>query len=144
MKPYAWTNIALGMAFGWHMLSPNAPYQQGAAYTDDDTLKAIVLLTDGAQTAHSWGPDGKQSKKNGENNLETMCQNIKSINLDPDNPKLIIITVAFDLNHAPTVNRLRTCASGDEHFYEAQDNAQLSAAFDNITKQLGKAIALTK
>ena len=24
MTPYAWTNIALGMAFGWHMLSPNA------------------------------------------------------------------------------------------------------------------------
>ena len=73
-----------------------------------------------------------------------MCQNIKAINVDPDKPKFIIITVAFDLSHALTVNRLRGCATSDEYFYKAEDNAQLSAAFDNITKQLGKAIALTK
>ncbi|MEM7429984.1 MAG: pilus assembly protein TadG-related protein [Pseudomonadota bacterium] len=144
MTPYAWTNIALGMAFGWHMLSPNSPYTEGTSYSDKETLKAIVLLTDGAQTAYSWGPNGRQTQRNGERNLETMCSNIKALNDDPDEPNFIIITVAFDLDDPDTVNRLRGCASSDEFFYEADDNAQLSAAFEGITKQLSKAIALTR
>ncbi len=144
MKPYAWTNIALGMAFGWHMLSPNAPFAQGAAYNDGQTLKAIVLLTDGAQTAHSWGPDGKQKKSHGEDNLEKMCQNVKDLNDDPDKPSFIIITVAFDLDDEDTVNRLRNCATSEDYFYEAESNSQLSSAFDAITKQISKAIAITK
>lgn len=144
MIPYAWTNIALGMAFGWHTLSPNPPFNQGAAYNDGTTLKAIVLLTDGAQTAYSWGPDGKQKKSHGENNLEQMCQNVKNLNDDPDDPSFIIITVAFDLDDEDTVNRLHSCATSDEHFYEAESNNQLSAAFESITEQLGEAIALKK
>ncbi len=144
MTPYEWTNVALGMSYGWHLLSPNAPFDQGADYNDGETLKAIVLLTDGAQTALSWGTNGKQTKENGEKNLKTTCESIKAINTDPDNPNFIIITVAFDLDDAGTVNRLRNCATDDEHFYEAEDNSQLSSAFDAITKQISKAIALTK
>lgn len=144
MTPYAWTNIALGMAFGWHMLSPNAPYTEGASYNDEETLKAIVLLTDGEQTAYSWGKNGHQSQRNGEKNLEEMCRNIKDLNDDPDKPTFIIMTVAFDLDDADTVNRLRRCASSEKYFYEAEDNAQLSAAFNDIKQQLSKAIALTR
>ncbi|NNF80843.1 MAG: VWA domain-containing protein [Rhizobiales bacterium] len=144
MTPYAWTNIALGMAFGWHMLSPNAPYVQASEYNDGQTLKAIVLLTDGKQTALSWGPNGKQTQKNGEKNLEKICTNIKSVNDDPDKPRFIIITVAFDLDDEDTVNRLRDCATSNDYFYEAENNGQLSSAFDAITKQISKAIAITK
>lgn len=144
MTPYEWTNVALGMSYGWHLLSPNAPFTQGTDYNDGETLKAIVLLTYGAQTAFSWGSNGKQSKENGEKNLKTTCENIKTINPDPDNPNFIIITVAFDLDDVGTVNRLRNCATDEDHFYEAQDNSQLSSAFDSITKQISQAIALTK
>ena len=144
LTPYAWTNIALGMAFGWHTLSPNPPFNQGAAYKDGKTLKAIVLLTDGAQTAYSWGPDGQQKKSHGEINLEQMCRNVKNLNDDPDDPSFIIITVAFDLDDDDTVNRLRSCATSEEYFYEAESNSQLSVAFESITKQLAQAIALKK
>lgn len=144
MKPYMWTNIALGMSYGWHLLSPNAPYDQGSNYNDGQTLKAIVLLTDGRQTALSWGPNGKQTRKNGEDNLEKTCSNVKAINNDPNEPRFIIITVAFDLDDEDTVDRLRNCATSNEYFYEAQDNSQLSSAFDAITKQISKEIALTK
>lgn len=144
MEPYVWTNIALGMSFGWHLLSPNLPYAEGADYNDGKTLKAIVLLTDGEQTAFSWGSDGNQSKENGESNLETTCSNIKAINADPDNPQFIIITVAFDLDDAGTVNRLRDCATDEDHFYKAEDNGELSSAFDEILQQISEKIALTK
>jgi hypothetical protein len=31
MKPYEWTHIAVGAEFGWHLLSPNAPFTDAAA-----------------------------------------------------------------------------------------------------------------
>ena len=55
MKPYAWTHIALGAEFGYHLLSPNAPYTEGAAYADKTTRKVMVLLTDGEQTEPGFG-----------------------------------------------------------------------------------------
>ncbi len=144
MTPYAWTNIALGMSFGWHLLSPNGPYTDATNYNESGTLKAIVLLTDGKQTALSWGSNNKQTVKNGEQNLETICSNIKNINPDPDDPQFIIITVAFDLDDEDTVDRLRNCATDEDHFYEASSNSQLSSAFDAITKQISQKIVLTK
>lgn len=69
---------------------------------------------------------------------------MKAINNDPNEPRFIIITVAFDLDDEDTVDRLRNCATSNEYFYEAQDNSQLSSAFDAITKQISKEIALTK
>ena len=137
MTPYAWTNIALGMAFGWHLLSPNAPYAEGTSYSDDEVVKAIVLLTDGRQTQKSWGPGGSRSVANGEENLETMCENIK----DKD---VLVITVAFDLQDQATEDRLRDCASSEEFFYIAEDNAELAASFQSITQQLAKAVFISK
>ncbi len=143
MEPYVWTNIALGMSFGWHLLSPNLPYAEGADYNDGETIKAIVLLTDGKQTAFSWGSDGEQSRENGERNLETTCDNIKALNPDPDDPQFLIITVAFDLDDPGTVNRLRDCATAEEHFYRADDNSELSSAFNAILEQISAKIAIT-
>ena len=144
MTPYAWTNIALGMSFGWHVLSPNGPFTGGTNYNEGDTLKAIVLLSDGKQTALSWGSNGNQTVQNGEQNLETICSNIKNTNDDPDDPQFIIITVAFDLDDPDTVDRLRNCATNEDYFYQAESNSQLSSAFDSITQQISKKIALTK
>ena len=42
------TNIPIGMAWGWHALSPNSPFaEKGAAYTDTGVRKIVVLMTDG-------------------------------------------------------------------------------------------------
>ena len=137
MRPYAWTNIALGLAFGWHLLSPDAPYTEGTSYANDDVVKAIVLLTDGRQTQKSWGPGGSRSVSNGEENLEILCDNIKLKNV-------LVITVAFDLEDQDTEDRLRECASSEEFFYIAEDNAELAKSFENITKQLAKAVYISK
>ncbi|MER0237612.1 TadE/TadG family type IV pilus assembly protein [Fulvimarina sp. MAC8] len=44
------TNIVEGLAWGWRLLSPGAPFTEGAPYSDDSTMKAIILMTDGANT----------------------------------------------------------------------------------------------
>ncbi|MEN3792586.1 TadE/TadG family type IV pilus assembly protein [Fulvimarina sp. MAC3] len=44
------TNIAEGLAWGWRVLSPGEPFTEGTAYSDASNLKAIILMTDGANT----------------------------------------------------------------------------------------------
>ena len=129
MRPYDWTNIAIGMAFGWHLLTPNAPFDQTTSDENDDLLQAVVLLTDGKQTQNAWGPGGSRSTENGERNLTAMCEEMKAQNI-------LVITVAFELDDEDTEERLRGCASGAEYFYVAEDNAQLSNSFKSITRQL--------
>ncbi len=104
MVPGGNTHISLGLAFGWHLVSPNAPFEEGVDYDANDTKKFIVLLTDGAQTTKAWAPNDKYRVKNGEINLETLCKDIKK-------KDVYMITIAFDLNDNPTRNRLRNCAT---------------------------------
>ena len=135
MRPYQWTNIAIGMAFGWHLLSPNAPFTQGSG--DPDVLRTIVLLTDGAQTQKAWGPGGSRTVSNGEQNLEDMCEDAKD-------EGILVITIAFDLNDSETEERLEQCATSEDHFYIAEDNGALESAFEDITNQLVTALYISK
>lgn len=41
------TNIPTGLMWGWHTLSPNPPFSDGVAYSNGETKKFLVLLTDG-------------------------------------------------------------------------------------------------
>src|SRR5205085_12440039 len=44
------TNIPIGLMWGWHLLSPNLPFADGVSYSNPDTKKFLVLLTDGDNT----------------------------------------------------------------------------------------------
>lgn len=37
------TNIPMRLVWGWHLLSPNAPFAAGVPYTSKDTRKFLVL-----------------------------------------------------------------------------------------------------
>ncbi len=129
MRPIGNTHISLGMAFGWHVISPTAPWTEGVAYGDDKVLKAIVLLTDGQQTSSAWGPSESYNVNNGDDNLEDICEAVK------DND-VMVLTVAFDLDDTDTKQRLENCATSKSHFFDADDNTELSQAFKAITGQL--------
>ncbi len=138
MTPYANTHISLGLAMGWHMISPNAPWQEGTAYGTSGMVKAIVLLTDGAQTTAAWGPGDSSSVSNAESNLEDMCQSIKAQDVK-------IVTVAFDLDDTDTKTRLQNCATSPTHFFHDVDTGvELVAAFQKIAGQLAKDMYLSK
>lgn len=137
MRPDGWTHIALGLSFGWHVISPNPPWTQGDAFEADELLKAIVLLTDGRQTARAWGVGGSSSVENGEENLEEICEAVK----DRD---VLLVTVAFDLRDEDTKDRLSECATSRAHFFDADSNAELASAFEAITQQLIKYTHVTK
>lgn len=137
MKPLGWTHISLGLSFGWHLISPNPPFDQAVPYDKEDHLKAIVLLTDGRQTSNAWGKSESSSVRNGEANLEDLCRGIK----DKD---VLMVTVAFDLRDTDTKNRLRNCATSSAYAFDADTNAELSVAFGQIAQQLVKHTYLSR
>jgi hypothetical protein len=47
MDAYGATVVPAGLMWGWHLLSPNGPFGDGVAYSNSDTIKAIILVTDG-------------------------------------------------------------------------------------------------
>jgi Flp pilus assembly protein TadG len=137
MEPYMYTHIALGMEIGYHVLSPNAPFSEGVAYNTENTLKAVVLLTDGAQTTYAWGEDDDLSRRNGEENLETLCTNMK-------NDGIRILTVAYDLDDEDSTTRLRNCASSEDDAFVANDTEELASAFGVITNKLARVMYISE
>lgn len=144
MKPYGYTHIALGLEFGYHVISKSSPYNEGVEFGDKDTDKYIVLLTDGSQTESAKGPGGIKSVDQGEKNLEALCANLKG-------NQVTVITMAFDLTDKDpskaeaTKDRLRACATNPaSDYFDANSGSDLSKAFDSIRAQVAQNIFLNK
>jgi Flp pilus assembly protein TadG len=149
------TSIDAGLAWGWRVLSPGAPFTEGRSYDSEANKKIIILMTDGENTYYpnskmlkSWYGDwgyvarghiGSTSTDAAtlttlmNNRTKAACANAKA---SPNN--VIIYTVGFDIN-AGTVNNpsaaldlLQTCASDLTKYFNASDSAALSAAFTAI------------
>jgi Flp pilus assembly protein TadG len=128
MRPYYRTHISLGAEFGFHVLSPNAPFKGGADYNDTTVEKFMVLLTDGRQTVSGFGPGGIRTEDQARANLGSICSAAKAEGIK-------VITIAYDLRDEETRNNLANCASGKDKFFVADDNKDIAEAFDSI-KQL--------
>ncbi len=138
MTPYAWTHIALGVEFGFHMLSDNAPFSEGVSYDDKETQKFMVVLTDGAQTEPAFGPGGTRTVAQGESNLEALCTNAKA-------KGITMITIAYDLDDNATTNRLKNCATDpDKNFFVATSAAAVAGAFENIKTLITAQVFVSK
>lgn len=138
MTPYAWTHIALGVEFGFHMLSENDTLGDAADYDDDETLKFMVVLTDGAQTEPAFGSGSTRTVAQGESNLEALCTNAKA-------KGITVITIAYDLDDNATTQRLRNCATNpNTNFFVATDAAAVASAFANIKTIITAEVFISK
>lgn len=63
------TNIPMGLAWGWYALSPNDMLSDNAPYSDEETAKVIVLMTDGDNTISGADPNADRNNpdRNGSN-----------------------------------------------------------------------------
>jgi Flp pilus assembly protein TadG len=141
------TNIPEGIAWGWRLISPTEPFTQGAAYSDNKSSKALIVLTDGENsvagqnTFSSYGYGRSDNPQLGPNvnatlNTKTteVCNNVKGASTTGGGIR--VYTVAFDVPAGSTVeNLLRSCASTDS-FYQSQSNSELQAAFRDIAASL--------
>lgn len=144
------TNIPMGLMWGWHTLSPNAPLANGSAYGTQHLKKVVILMTDGTNTMTDPGSsNSNRSYYSGlgyiwqtimqglttsssaaarqtamDARLTQLCTNMKA-------KDIVIYTVRVEVTSgASTV--LQNCASGADKFYDVQDVSQLSVAFDAI------------
>ncbi len=138
MIPYAYTHVALGVEFGYQVLSPNAPYTEAVSYGDTGTIKYMVVLTDGAQTEPAFGPGSTRTVAQGDSNLAALCANAKASGIT-------MITVAFDLDDNSQTQRLKACSSNSAtDFYVANTAADVANAFQTITNAITATAFLSK
>ena len=138
------TYIPGGLAWGWRTLSAIPPFSEGVSATGADQMnirKYIVLMTDGDNTVRKQpgSPEhvkvGNASQAADKLTLE-LCDRIKA-------QDITIFSIAFKVTNGNTRNMLSDCASSSDNYYDADDPAQLSAAFNAIGAKVA-AVRLSK
>ncbi len=146
------TNGAAGLAWAWRVLSPGAPYTQGAPYEEADVMKALVMMTDGENIIYGgWDSPNKSnyssygylseerlgttSKSTAANEINSritqLCNAIKA-------QGVTIFTVTFKLNSAPLKSVYRNCASKPEFYFDSESNGALVDHFTLIAGELSE------
>jgi len=82
----------------------------------------LVLLTDGENTENRWGTNSFDIDKR----TQAVCANIKK-----DNIKIYTVRVVEG-----NATLLRSCASGDNNYFEVAQASQLNDVFKTIAKSL--------
>lgn len=144
------TVIPAGLAWGWRLISPEEPFSEGVAYDDEDTIKAIVLLTDGqnmvsggigthnrsqysaygfASSGHLGATNGSEAEDVLDDKTEALCANIKAQDIR-------LYTITFKVSSSSTRNLMRDCATDPEMYYNSPSNEELNSIFQDIAKGL--------
>jgi Flp pilus assembly protein TadG len=147
------TNVAMGMVWGWHMVSPNAPFADGSTYGTKNVSKVIVLLTDGDNvmgetsnpndsTYSGYGYIWQKRLKNasnvaldvgatGDERRDAMDSRQTKTCAAARAKGVIIYSIGVGVStHSKAV--LQGCASTSDKYYDVTDSAQLAAVFDAI------------
>ena len=137
----------IGLAWGWYMLSPNFASLWPAestpgAYDDEEVVKVLVFMTDGVfNTAYCNGVLSQDSSfgsgddkidcnaSNGTPNSQTeaLCEAMKA-----EAVGIEVYTILFDVSDPTIETMLETCATDDDHYYDADNNQDLIDAFAEI------------
>ena len=142
----------IGLAWGWYLLSPNFSAlfpgaSTGAPYDTPETMKIVVLMTDGAfNTAYCNGVvsrDSTSTNASGRINCDAtngdpfaqadqLCTSIKQAGV-------IVYTVGFGLAAgSPEALALEQCASTPDHAESAENGAELQEAFRSIARSISQ------
>lgn len=147
------TNVAMGVVWGWHMISPNAPFADGSAYGAPNVSKVIVLLTDGDNvmgetsnpndsTYSGYGYVWQRRLRNasnvaldvgatGDDRRDAMDSRQKKTCANAKARGVVIYSIGVGVSsHSKEV--LLACASTADKYYDVTDSAQLAAVFDAI------------
>jgi Flp pilus assembly protein TadG len=123
MTPSGNTNITIGLAWGMAVLSSQDPYTEGAAPGTKDLSRAIVLMTDGANTENRW----TTSATSIDARTQLACQAAKDGGI-----KVYVVRLVEGNS-----TLLKSCASSEETYYDV-DVSDLVPAFKAIGEQLSQ------
>jgi Flp pilus assembly protein TadG len=136
MQPVGLTNISLGMEMGWHMLTPDLPFDTARDFSDENVQKIIILLTDGRQTVPAMGPSGDVSTDAANETTAELCENAKAMGIR-------IFSIAYDVDIPEVEGLLLGCASGAESYFDA-NVSEISAVFEEIYAQIAESVWLSR
>ena len=144
------TVIPAGLAWGWRLISPGEPFTEGAPYSDDDSIKAMILLTDGenavsggmgthnrsqysaygfAQSGHLGSTNGSQAESTLNSKTSEICTNIKAQGIR-------LYTITFQVPSTAIQDLMRDCATDPKMYYDSPSNDDLDSVFQDIAKGL--------
>lgn len=147
------TNVPMGLMWGWHTLSPRAPFADGVAYGTEDVQKIVVLLTDGDNVnSTASNPDNsvysgvgliwqgrlgtdmdvassaqRRTDRMDERLLE-LCENMRD-------ESIVIYTVGVQVS-TNSQRLLASCAGSDDQFFNVTSAGGIAAAFDQIVGRI--------
>jgi Flp pilus assembly protein TadG len=120
MTPTGNTNVTVGLAWGFQLLSPVEPFNAPAPALDLD--KVIVILTDGTNTQNRWS----STESVIDARTQKVCDSIKAANIH-------LYTVRVIDGNATL---LKGCASKPSMYYDVQQAVQLTSVFGSIAQNL--------
>ncbi len=142
----------IGLAWGWYTVSPSwngvfTGSSAPAAYDKPDTVKVVVLMTDGAfNTAYCKGVIAANSTDSGNSDqincnatngtafaqAASLCANMKA-------QKVVLYTVGFNVSNNTSVKTLlQNCATSPSHVYLPSGGTALKDAFKAIGQDINK------
>jgi Flp pilus assembly protein TadG len=129
------TYIPAGILWGWNMLDSQQPLtaaKTAAAMANLKGVKAMVLMTDGDNTLSATYPTHNGSDAAAADaKTAQLCTNMKAEGIS-------IFTVGFKVHKPSSLAMLAACASTSSQALTADDNAALTAAFDQIGASLAQ------
>jgi Flp pilus assembly protein TadG len=127
MTPTGNTNVTIGLAWGFQLLSDVAPFYAPPAAPDRD--KVVVVLTDGNNTQNRWTSSGSSIDAR----TQKACDNIKAANIKVYTVRVINGDAAL----------LQGCATNPTMYYDVQQADQLDNVFSSIAQKLAN-LRITK
>ena len=145
------TNIPLGIGWGVRVLSSQMPFTEGVEWDDDETIKAMVVLTDGQNylngrsnanysdySGYGYTIEGRLGLSTSSDltirsllndRTEAACEYAKSLGVR-------VYTISFQVSSSSTREMMENCASNPTLYFDSPSNSALQDAFEMIAGDL--------
>ncbi|TIX24095.1 pilus assembly protein [Mesorhizobium sp.] len=146
------TNVSEGLSWGMRVLSPSAPYTDGAPWKTPGISKIVLLLTDGENVV--YGASEQQTKSDytsygylaggrfGSDNQATAARNVdgwtKSVCTQLKDQGVQIYTMVLQSDTAANRALYSACASDPSGYYAVNDPTKLPDVFQQIANKFSK------
>jgi len=147
------TNVPMGLMWGWHTVSPQAPFADGADYADGRVRKVVILLTDGDNVnSTESNPDNSSYSGVGliwqgrlgsdmdvasssQRRADRMDERLLELCRNMRNQDITLFTVGVQVSNN-SQRLLRNCADSDDRFFNVTNTSGIGDAFDQIAGQI--------
>ena len=146
------TNVSEGLSWGMRVLSPAAPYTDGAPWKTPGISKIVLLLTDGENVVYGASEQPTKSDytsygylaggRFGSDNQATAARNVdgwtKSVCTQLKNEGVQIYTMVLQSDTAANRALYSACASDPTDYYAVNDPTKLPNVFQQIASEFSK------